>query len=61
MMAETTFNEKLLQGGLNQLVSGSVGQLVSSSIIKRSFKSLIMLPRLHPETKKTNKNDLRSI
>jgi len=30
----------------------SVGQLVSSRISKRNFKSLIMLPRLHPETNK---------
>ena len=45
-----TSNQKLLRGGLNQWVSGSVCQLVSSMIGKRSYESLIMMPRPHPET-----------
>jgi putative ABC transport system permease protein len=42
--------QKFLRGGLNQWVSGSVGQWVSPMIGKRSYESLIMMPRPHPET-----------
>jgi hypothetical protein len=50
MTVETTFNQKFLQGELEQWASGSVGQWVSSMIGKRCYESLIMIPRLHPET-----------
>jgi hypothetical protein len=53
MMVGTTFNKKLFADasrGLNQWASGSVGQWVSSMIGKRSYESLIMMPRPHPET-----------
>jgi hypothetical protein len=43
-------NKKFLLGGLNQWVSGSVGQWVSSMTGKPNYESLIMMPRLHPET-----------
>ena len=52
-MTETTSNKKFFADasrGLNQLVSWSAGQWVSSMIGKRSYESLIMIPRLHPET-----------
>jgi hypothetical protein len=45
---ETTFNEKLLRGVLNQWVSGSVGQLDDEQAQPRN--PLIMKPRPHPET-----------
>ncbi|MGD2092901.1 MAG: hypothetical protein PVH61_42455 [Candidatus Aminicenantes bacterium] len=45
----TAFNKKFLRGGLNQWVSGPVGQRISSMIGKRSYESLIMMPRPHPE------------
>jgi hypothetical protein len=43
-------NKKLLRGELNQWASGSVGQWVSSMIGKRSYESLVMMPRPHTET-----------
>jgi hypothetical protein len=48
MTVGTTFNQKFLQGGLNQSVSGSVGQLDDCQA--QLGIPLTMIPRPHPET-----------